>query len=189
MTKIVSHVEQTGKAAKGITRVHEDDKQYSSGTRMLRKSDMFARAVVIKVQPGCEVELSRTFEQEVIPRFRKEKDFRGLLAFTVPDGTEALSLSLWDQEERQGGFWAGSFGALMALAKVALGKPSVHVCEVGNPPLYPQGQVPDQGEGIEASADLKIYQSALRPFDVAPAPAALVRGFPMIWCLINSFHL
>jgi hypothetical protein len=57
---------------------------------------MFARAVVIKVQPGCEVELTRTFEQEVIPLFRKDKDFRGLLAFTFPDGTEALSLSLWD---------------------------------------------------------------------------------------------
>jgi len=60
---------------------------------------MFARAVVIKVQPGCEVELTRTFEQEVIPLFRKDKDFRGLLAFTFPDGTEALSLSLWDQKE------------------------------------------------------------------------------------------
>ena len=65
---------------------------------------MFARAVVIKVKPGCEVELTRTFEQEVIPRFRKEKDFRGLLAFTVPDGTEALSLSLWDQKENSRGF-------------------------------------------------------------------------------------
>ena len=72
---------------------------------MSRESDMFARVVVIKVQPGCEVELTRTFEQEVIPRFRKEKDFRGLLAFTVPDGTEALSLSLWDPKPGCGGFF------------------------------------------------------------------------------------
>ena len=50
---------------------------------------MFARAMVIKVNPGCEVELTRTFEEQVIPRLRKEKDFRGLVAFTVPDGTEA----------------------------------------------------------------------------------------------------
>jgi len=153
------------------------------------KSEMFARAVVIKVQPGCEVELTRTFEQEVIPRFRKEKDFRGLLAFTVPDGTEALSLSLWDQKERRGGFWTRSFGALAALARVALGKPSVQVCEVGNFPLPALGQATDPGEGIEVTGDLKIYQSALRPFQVAPAHATLGRGFPMIWCLINSFHL
>jgi hypothetical protein len=161
----------------------------SSETIDIRRGDMFARAVVIKVLPGCEVELIKTFEQEVIPRFRKEKDFRGLLAFTVPDGTEALSLSLWDQEERQGGFWARSFGASMALAKVALGKPSVQVCEVGNPPLHASEQVPEPGEGIEETADLKIYQSALRPFEVAPAQSTVSRGFPMIWCLINSFHL
>jgi hypothetical protein len=156
---------------------------------MSRESDMFARAMVIRVNPGCEVELTRTFEQEVIPRFRGEKDFRGLLAFTIPDGTEALSLSLWDQKETSRGFFARSFGALTALAKVALGKPSVQVCEVGNSPLQTQGQVTDHEEGIEARADLKIYQTALLPFKVAPARATLGRGFPLIWCLINSFHL
>jgi len=155
---------------------------------MSRESDMFARAAVIKVQPGCEVELTRAFEQEVIPQFRKEKDFRGLLAFTVPDGTEALSLSLWDQKERLGGFWTGSVGALAALARVAWGKSPVQVCEVGNSPLHPLGQVTDHGEGIEATADLRVYQSALRPFQVAPARATLGRGFPLFWCLMNSFR-
>jgi heme-degrading monooxygenase HmoA len=148
---------------------------------------MFARAVVIKVQPGCDVELTRTFEQEVIPRFQKEKDFRGLLAFTVPDGTEALSLSLWDQKETSRGFFSRSFAALTALARVALGKPSVQVCEVGNFPLQTLGQVTDHGEGIEATADLKIYRSALQPFKVAQAQAPRGRGFPLIWCIINSF--
>ena len=150
---------------------------------------MFARAVVIKVQPGCEMELTRAFEQEVIPQFRKEKDFRGLLAFTVPDGTEALSLSLWDQKEKRGGFWTRSLGALGALARVALGKPLVHVCEVGNSPLHTLGQVTDQGEGFEATADLRVYQSALQPFKVAAARPTRGRGFPLIWCLINSFHM
>jgi hypothetical protein len=150
---------------------------------------VFARAVVIKVNPGCEVELTRTFEQEVIPRFQEEKDFRGLLAFTVPDGTEALSLSLWDQKESLGGFWTTSFGALAALARVALGKPSVQVYEVSNSTFHTMGQLTGHGEGIEATADLKIYQSALRPFKLAPARATLGRGFPLVWGLINSFHL
>ena len=100
---------------------------------------MFSRAVLINVKPGCEVELTRTFEQEVIPRFRKEKDFRGLLAFTVPDGTEALSLSLWDQKESAGGVWARCFGALMALARVVLGIPSVQIYEVSNSALPHHG--------------------------------------------------
>ncbi len=150
---------------------------------------MFARAVVIRVQPGCDAELTRTFEQEIIPRFQKEKDFRGLLAFTVPDGTEALSLSLWDQEEKQGGFWTRSLGALTALARVVLGKPLVHVCEVGNSPLHAWERATDHGEGIAATADLRVYQSALQPFKVAPAQATSGRGFPLIWCLLNSVHM
>jgi len=150
---------------------------------------MFARAVVIKVQPGCEVELTRTFEQEVIPLFRKDKDFRGLLAFTFPDGTEALSLSLWDQKENSRGFITKTFASLTALARVALGKPSVQVCEVGNFPVQPLRQVTDHGEGIEATADLRVYQSALQPFKVAPARPTTGRGFPLIWCLINSFRI
>jgi len=150
---------------------------------------MFARALVIKVKPGCCAELTRTFEQKVMPRFQKEKDFRGLLAFTVPDGTEALSLSLWDQKEQLGGFWTGVFGALIALIRVALGKPLVQVCEVGNSLTTTLGQETDQGEGIESTVDLRIYQSALQPFKVAPVLATLSRGFPLIWCLMNSFRM
>ena len=149
---------------------------------------MFTRAVLINVKAGCEVELARTFEQEVIPRFRKEKDFRGLLAFTVPDGTEALSLSLWDQKESRGGIWARCFGALMTLAKVVLGIPSVQTYEVSNSALHTMEQTMDQGEVIEATRDLEIYQSALRPFKLSPARRTLGRVFPLIWCLISSFR-
>jgi hypothetical protein len=77
----------------------------------------------------------------------------------------------------------------MALARVALGKPLVHVCEVGNSPLPTQQQVTNQGEGFESTVDLRIYQSALQPFKVAPVRATLDRGFPLIWCLMNSLHL
>jgi hypothetical protein len=150
---------------------------------------MFARAMVIKVQPGCEVELTRTLEQEVIPRFRNEKDFRGLLAFTVPDGTEALSLSLWGQKGRLEGFRSRSVDALTALARVVWGKWQVQVCEVGNSPLHPLRPVTDPGEGIEATADLRVYQSALRPFQVAPARATWGRGYALFWCLMNSFRV
>ena len=132
---------------------------------------MFARAVLIKVKPGCEVELTRTLEQEVIPLFQKEKDFRGLLAFTLPNGTKALSLSLWDQKESAGGICARGFGALAALARVALGTPSVQVYEVSNSTFHTMGQMADQGGVLEATPDLRIYQSALRPFTVVPARA------------------
>ena len=95
-------------------------------------NDVFTRAVLINVKSGCEVELTRTLEREVVPLFRKERDFRGLIAFIRPDGTEALSLSLWDQKESAGGIWARCPGALMALARVVLGIPSVQIYEVSN---------------------------------------------------------
>ena len=142
---------------------------------------MFARAAVIKVNPGCDVELTRAFEQEVIPRFRKEKDFRGLLAFTFPNGTKALSLSLWDQKESAGGICARCVGALVALAKVALGTPSVQVYEVSNSTFHTMGQITGQGDVVEAPPDLRVYQSALRPFKLSPARHTRGRGFPLVW--------
>jgi hypothetical protein len=153
------------------------------------RSDVFTRAVLINVKPGCEVELTRTFEQEVIPLFRRERDFRGLIAFVLPDETEALSLSLWDPKESAGGIWARCFGALMALARVVLGIPSVQIYEVSNSAFHTMEQTIDQGEVVEATPDLEIYQSALRPFKLSPARQTRGRVFPLIWCLINSFHL
>jgi len=131
-----------------------------------------ARAVVIKVKPGCEVELTSTFEQGIIPLFRKEKDFRGLLAFTFPNGTKALCLSLWDHMESAGGICARGFWALAALARAALGTLSVQLYEVSNYTFQSAGKIEDQGEVVEAPPDLRIYQSALRPFKVAPARRA-----------------
>ena len=156
---------------------------------MAEGNDVFTRAVLINVKPGCEVELTRTFEQEVIPRFRKEKGVRGLLAFTVPNGTEALSLSLWDQKESTGGIWARCFGALMTLARVVLGIPAVQIYEVSNSAFHTMEQTIDQEEVVKAPPDLEIYQSALRPFKVSPARQTRGRVFPLIWCLMNSFHL
>jgi len=152
------------------------------------RSDVFARAAFIKVEPGCEVELTRTLEQEVLPLFQKEKDFRGLLAFTFPNGTKALSLSLWDRKESSRGFCARGFGALTALARVALGTLSVQVYEVSNYTFHSVGNIEGQGEIVEVPPDLRVYQSALRPFKVSPALNTQGRGFPLVWGLINSFH-
>jgi hypothetical protein len=134
------------------------------------RSDVFARAAVIKVKPGCEVDLAKTLEQEVIPRFRKKKDFRGLFAFTFPNGTKALSLSLWDQEESAAGICARGFEALAALVRIALGTLSVQVFEVSNSTFrtMEMEQMADQGGAVEAQSDLRIYQSALQPFIVVP---------------------
>jgi hypothetical protein len=140
------------------------------------------------VKAGGEVELTRTLEQEVIPLFRRERDFRGLVAFIRPDGTEALSLSLWDPKESAGGIWARCLDALTALARVVLGIPSVQIYEVSNSAFHTMEQTLGREEVVKATPDLEIYQSALRPFKVSPARQTVGRVFPLVWCFMNSLH-
>jgi hypothetical protein len=139
---------------------------------------MFARAVSIKVKPGCEVELTRILEQEVIPRCRQERDFLGLLAFIGPDGTEALSLSLWDQEKSARANCPANLCALTALASVIRGTPSVQVYKVSNTTLHTMEEMLGQGKGVEATPDLKIYQACATAFPIVARTVHAELRFP-----------
>jgi len=139
---------------------------------------MFARAVFIKVKPDCEAELTSIIEREVIPRFRQEKDFLGLLAFIRPDGTEALSLSLWDQEESAGANCPASLSALTALAGVVRGTPSAQVYKVSNSTLHTLKKMLGQGEGVEAIPDLEVYQACATTFPIVARTVHAELRFP-----------
>ncbi len=127
---------------------------------------MFAGAVSIKVKPDCEAELTRIFEQEVIPRFRQERDFLRLLAFIRPDGTEALSLSLWDKEKSAGANCPANLSALTVLAGVVRETPSVQVYKVSSSTLHSMEKMLGQGKGVEATPDLKVYQACATAFPI-----------------------
>jgi len=139
---------------------------------------MFARAVSIKMKPDCEAKLTRILEQEVIPRFREERDFLGLLAFIRPDGTEALSLSLWEQEESAGANCPTSLSALTALARVIRGTPAVQVYKVSNSTLHTMEEMLGQGEGVEAIPDLKVYQACATTFPIVARTVHAELKFP-----------
>jgi len=140
---------------------------------------MFARAVSIKVKPACEAELTRILEQEVILRFRQERDFLGLLAFIRPDGTEALSLSLWEQEESAVANCPTSLSALTALARVVRGTPSVQVYEVSNSTLHTMEKMLGQGKAIEATPDLKVYQVCASAYPIVARTVHAELRFPV----------
>ena len=139
---------------------------------------MFARAVSIKVKPDCEAALTRIFEQEVIPRFRQERDFLGLLTFISPDGTEALSFSFWDQEKSAGANCPADLSALTVLAGVVRGTPSVQVYEVSNSTLHTMEKMLGQGEGVEAIPDLKVYQACATAFPIVARTVHAGLRFP-----------
>ena len=60
---------------------------------------MFARHVFMHLKPNSAGEFTRTLDQEIIPVLRKLRGFQDEIAFVVPDGTEALGISLWDRKE------------------------------------------------------------------------------------------
>lgn len=139
---------------------------------------MFARVVSIKMRPDCESELSRIFEQEVVPRFRQERDFLGLLAFIRTDGTQALSFSFWDQEKRSEANCPADLSALTALAGVIQGTPAVQAYWVSHSILQTMKNILSQEEGVKVSPDLQVYQSCASAFPIVARTVHAELRFP-----------
>jgi hypothetical protein len=75
---------------------------------------VLARAALINLKPGCGTKLPQTIEQEVLPLFRSDKDFRGAIALIFPQGTRALLFSLWSQTGNTGANCPTSLSARVA---------------------------------------------------------------------------
>jgi hypothetical protein len=146
----------------------------------MRRGTIFARAVSIKVKPGCAAELTRVLEQDVIPLFRQERDFLGLLTFIRRDGTGALSLSFWDHEKTAGANCPADLSTLTALAGVIQGTPSVQVYTVSNSTLRFMETMLRQEEGVEATPDLKVYQACATAFPLVARTVHAELRFPAI---------
>ncbi len=94
---------------------------------------MFARNVSMHLKPNSVAEFTRTLDQEIIPLLRKQKGFQDEITFVVPNGTEAIGISLWDQKESAEAYNRGTYPeVLKTLAKVVEGTPQVQTYEVSN---------------------------------------------------------
>ena len=94
---------------------------------------MFARTVSLHLKPNRVAEFTQIIEQDIIPLLRKQQGFQDEIAFVVPDGTEAVSISLWHRKEHAEAYHHGTYPrVLQALAQVAEGVPQVHTYEVSN---------------------------------------------------------
>jgi hypothetical protein len=64
---------------------------------------------------------------------RKQKGFQDEIAFIVPSGEEAISITLWDRREDADSYSRSGYPeTLRALAKVIEGSPQVQTHEVSN---------------------------------------------------------
>lgn len=94
---------------------------------------MFARTVRIQLKPNSVAEFTRTIENDIIPLLRKQPGFQDEIAFVVPGGTEAVSISVWDQKKDAEAYARGIYPqVLKAVANVLEGTPQVDTYEVSN---------------------------------------------------------
>ena len=60
---------------------------------------MFARKVSLQLKLNSVAEFTQTIEKDIIPLLRKQPGFQDEMVFVVPGGTEAVAISVWDQQE------------------------------------------------------------------------------------------
>jgi heme-degrading monooxygenase HmoA len=94
---------------------------------------MFARTVSLRLKPNSIAGFTYTIEKEVLPLLRKQKGFQDEITFVVPGGTEAVAISLWDQEQDAEAYNKRTYPEVRkALDKVLEGTPEVQTYEVSN---------------------------------------------------------
>jgi len=94
---------------------------------------MFARTVSLQLKPNSVVAFTQTIERDIMPLLRKQPGFQDEMVFVVPDGTEAVAISVWEQHEHAEASARGtSPHVLQAVAKVVEGTPQVSTSEVAN---------------------------------------------------------
>jgi hypothetical protein len=94
---------------------------------------MYTRNVSMRLKPRSVEEFTRTIENDVLPVLRKQKGFQDELTFVVPDGTEAIAISLWDLKTSADAYDRGAYPqVLKALSKVIEGTPQVRTYDVSN---------------------------------------------------------
>ena len=86
-----------------------------------------------QLKPNSVAEFTRTIEADIIPLLRRQPGFQDEIAFVVPGGTEAVSVSLWDRKAQADAYHRSTYPAVLrALANVVEGTPQVHTYAVSN---------------------------------------------------------
>lgn len=59
---------------------------------------MFSRIITMHPKTNSVAELTRTFEEQVLPMLRKQEGFKDEIFFVSPDGKDATAISLWERQ-------------------------------------------------------------------------------------------
>ena len=94
---------------------------------------MFARVISIHLKPNSATEFTRLIEKETLPLLRKQRGFHDEMTLLTPGGTEAVAISLWDQQAHADAYGRDAYPAVLkTLGKVVEGTPQLRTYEVSN---------------------------------------------------------
>jgi heme-degrading monooxygenase HmoA len=92
---------------------------------------MYARHVSFNLKPIKLEELTRTFENEILPLLQKQNGFTDEITLVSPEGRQAVAISLWESKENADRYSRETYPqVLKSLARVAEGAPEVRGYEV-----------------------------------------------------------
>jgi heme-degrading monooxygenase HmoA len=85
------------------------------------------------LKPNCVREFTQTLEDQVIPMLRKQPGFQDEISFVVPNGAEAIGISLWNTKADAEAYDRTTYKKVItALADIIEGTPEVKTYEVAN---------------------------------------------------------
>jgi hypothetical protein len=59
---------------------------------------MFSRIVTMHLKPNSTAQLTKTFEEQVLPLLRTQEGFKDEILFVSPNGMDATAISLWHRQ-------------------------------------------------------------------------------------------
>src|SRR4029079_14116367 len=94
---------------------------------------MYARIVNMKLKKDAQSEFTKTFENEILPKLRKQNGFRDEINLIATERSEVTAISFWNDKVN-----AEEYNRLMypeilkTLSRVVEGTPDVKVFQVTN---------------------------------------------------------
>lgn len=105
---------------------------------------MYARNVTMSLKPNTAAEFTKTLDRDIVPLLRKQTGFTDEITFLQADGTEAVSISLWDTQANAEAYSrTGYSDVLKGLSRVVTGTPVVRTFDVSNSTFH---KIPGNGK-------------------------------------------
>jgi heme-degrading monooxygenase HmoA len=94
---------------------------------------MYARIISMKLKKDAQAEFTKTFENEVLPKLRKQNGFRDEISLLAPDRSEVTGITFWNEKVNVEDYNRLMYPEVMkTLSKVVEGTPDIRLFEVSN---------------------------------------------------------